>query len=260
VPARSWTLGPYLDYWLENVVRPARRPATFALYEMTVRVHISPTLGKYPLKRLSVPIVQELGEVAAERQLGQRVVKEDLHGIEGEHRQVLLLEQTRQLSADPAVLYRVGVRPDDGSCCFLVGMIDYQGVPVDIEDDDPPAFAGYPGHLRERPPAAGRCSRSRAARHTSNVASGNGSACTCPTSKVMGSWRSLARCRASAIMTSLASSPTRRPAGPTTSARSNTSVPGPHPTSMTACPGTRAIRSSMSRLLAWIPGGFAPHP
>ncbi|MGO9082617.1 MAG: tyrosine-type recombinase/integrase [Streptosporangiaceae bacterium] len=58
VPDKSWTLGPYLSYWLENVVRPTRRPATYALYEMTVRLHLSPALGGYPLKRLSVPIVQ----------------------------------------------------------------------------------------------------------------------------------------------------------------------------------------------------------
>jgi len=58
VPAQSWKLGPYLDYWLENVVKPTRRPATYALYEMSVRVHLAPGLGKHQLKRLSVPIVQ----------------------------------------------------------------------------------------------------------------------------------------------------------------------------------------------------------
>jgi integrase len=58
VPAQSWKLGPYLDYWLEHVIKPTRRPATFALYEMTVRLHLTPALGKYPLKRLSVPILQ----------------------------------------------------------------------------------------------------------------------------------------------------------------------------------------------------------
>lgn len=58
VPAQSWKLGPYLDYWLEHVIKPNRRPATYALYEMTVRLHLAPALGKYPLKRLSVPIVQ----------------------------------------------------------------------------------------------------------------------------------------------------------------------------------------------------------
>jgi hypothetical protein len=58
VAARSWKLGEYLDYWLENVVKPTKRPATYALYEINVRVHLKPGLGKHQLKRLSVPIVQ----------------------------------------------------------------------------------------------------------------------------------------------------------------------------------------------------------
>ncbi|HET7018043.1 MAG TPA: site-specific integrase, partial [Streptosporangiaceae bacterium] len=58
VPAQSWKLGDYLDYWLEQVIRPTRRPATYAQYEMVVRVHLKPGLGKHPLKRLSVPTVQ----------------------------------------------------------------------------------------------------------------------------------------------------------------------------------------------------------
>ncbi len=58
VPAQSWRLGAYLDYWLENVVKPTRRPATYALYETNIRLHLKPGLGKYTLKRLSVPTVQ----------------------------------------------------------------------------------------------------------------------------------------------------------------------------------------------------------
>jgi integrase len=58
VPAQSWKLGPYLDYWLENVVKPTRRPATYALYEINIPLHLKPGLGKYALKRLSVPTVQ----------------------------------------------------------------------------------------------------------------------------------------------------------------------------------------------------------
>jgi integrase len=58
VAARSWKLGEYLDYWLENVVKPTKRPATYALYGINVRVHLKPGLGKHQLKRLSVPIVQ----------------------------------------------------------------------------------------------------------------------------------------------------------------------------------------------------------
>jgi integrase len=58
VPAKSWKLGPYFDYWLENVVRPTRRPATYALYEINIRLHLAPGLGKHQLNRLSVPTVQ----------------------------------------------------------------------------------------------------------------------------------------------------------------------------------------------------------
>jgi integrase len=58
VAARSWKLGEYLDYWLENVVKPTKRPATYALYEINVRVHLKPGLGKHQLKRLSVSAVQ----------------------------------------------------------------------------------------------------------------------------------------------------------------------------------------------------------
>jgi hypothetical protein len=32
VPDKDWKLGEYLDYWLENVVLPNRRPATYEQY------------------------------------------------------------------------------------------------------------------------------------------------------------------------------------------------------------------------------------
>jgi hypothetical protein len=37
VPDKVWTLGPYLEYWLENFVKRNRRPASYNLYEMIVR-------------------------------------------------------------------------------------------------------------------------------------------------------------------------------------------------------------------------------
>jgi integrase len=58
VPDRSWKLAGWLDYWLENVVAPNRRPTTYALYELVVRTNLKPALGKYPLARLSVARVQ----------------------------------------------------------------------------------------------------------------------------------------------------------------------------------------------------------
>lgn len=58
IPDQSWQVGDYLDYWLKNVVRPARRPATYEIYELTVRLNLKPGLGRHSLTRLSVPIVQ----------------------------------------------------------------------------------------------------------------------------------------------------------------------------------------------------------
>jgi Phage integrase, N-terminal SAM-like domain len=67
VPDQAWKLTDWLDYWLEHVVLPNRRRATYALYEMVVRTNLKPALGKYPLTRLSAARVQAFlnGELAA---------------------------------------------------------------------------------------------------------------------------------------------------------------------------------------------------
>jgi integrase len=58
VPDEAWTLGRYLEYWLEHVVRRNRRPATYALYETVIRLYLIPGLGTKSLTRLSVSAVQ----------------------------------------------------------------------------------------------------------------------------------------------------------------------------------------------------------
>ncbi len=58
VPDRTWKLADWLDYWLEHVVTPNRRPATYRLYEMTARLYLKPGLGGIPLTRLSASRVQ----------------------------------------------------------------------------------------------------------------------------------------------------------------------------------------------------------
>ncbi len=58
VAAESWKLGPYLDQWLENVVKPTRRAATYANYETYTRLYLKPGLGHHRLRRLSVANVQ----------------------------------------------------------------------------------------------------------------------------------------------------------------------------------------------------------
>jgi integrase len=58
VPEHGWKLDEYLDSWLEQLIRRTRRPATYALYEMVVRLYLKPGLGRRPVSRLSVPMVQ----------------------------------------------------------------------------------------------------------------------------------------------------------------------------------------------------------
>jgi len=58
LPDKVWKLGPYLDYWLENIVKRNRRLSTYALYETIIRLYLVPGLGAKSLARLSVPAVQ----------------------------------------------------------------------------------------------------------------------------------------------------------------------------------------------------------
>jgi integrase len=71
VPDRAWKLGDWLDHWLEHVVSLNRRPATYRLYEMTVRLYLKPGLGNSPLTRLSASRVQAFfnGQLAAGRSI-----------------------------------------------------------------------------------------------------------------------------------------------------------------------------------------------
>lgn len=55
---KSWTVADYLDYWLEEVVRPTRRPKTYEVYEARVRLNLKPGLGHLALDRLSLTAVQ----------------------------------------------------------------------------------------------------------------------------------------------------------------------------------------------------------
>jgi Phage integrase, N-terminal SAM-like domain len=59
VPGEVWKLGPYLDYWLENFVKRNRRPATYTLYEMNIRLYLKPGLGNHKLTALTVANVQQ---------------------------------------------------------------------------------------------------------------------------------------------------------------------------------------------------------
>jgi len=51
-------LGDYLTTWLSEIIEPGSAPATYAIYESHVRLHISPRLGNKRLDKLGVRDVQ----------------------------------------------------------------------------------------------------------------------------------------------------------------------------------------------------------
>jgi integrase len=58
--ARGITLGAFLDLWLAEVAKPSVRHWTFKGYEVHVRLHLKPALGRLPLDRLEPAHVQRL--------------------------------------------------------------------------------------------------------------------------------------------------------------------------------------------------------
>ena len=52
-PRSFLTVGEYLDQWLEAVAKPRVRPLTYLSYEMYVREHIKPGLGRIGLRQLT---------------------------------------------------------------------------------------------------------------------------------------------------------------------------------------------------------------
>lgn len=56
--APGLTVGSWLDYWLEQIVRPALAASTVHGYTMIVRNHLIPGLGSIPLRELSPAQVQ----------------------------------------------------------------------------------------------------------------------------------------------------------------------------------------------------------
>lgn len=67
ISTEARTVGDYLAWWLEAIVRPARRTSTHRSYESLIRLHLLPTLGHVPLASLTPRQVQA---ALAERAVG----------------------------------------------------------------------------------------------------------------------------------------------------------------------------------------------
>ncbi len=73
--APSQTLESYLKAWLEQVVKPARRPGTHRGYEQLVRVHIVPALGSVRVDRLTPAQLQAFINAKLATSLSPRTVQ-----------------------------------------------------------------------------------------------------------------------------------------------------------------------------------------
>ena len=59
-PGRAWTVGKWLEHWLENVAKPSVRYKTYVGYRTAVRKHLVPGLGAHRLDRLEPEHLEKL--------------------------------------------------------------------------------------------------------------------------------------------------------------------------------------------------------
>jgi integrase len=80
VPEDHWTVAGYLAHWLESVVRPDKAPKTYQGYELVVRLHIVPVLGRKRLRTLGVPDIRDLLARLEEQGMSTRGIQQ-VHAV-----------------------------------------------------------------------------------------------------------------------------------------------------------------------------------
>jgi len=112
VSVENWTVDAYLQHWLDNIVRPNRAPKTYQGYELAVRRHIVPTLGRKRLKLLSVTDVRRLVQQLTDAGFGARMVQ-FVHAVlrnalENAVREELVVRNVARLVQVKTPTYEVG--------------------------------------------------------------------------------------------------------------------------------------------------------
>src|SRR4029077_6134794 len=78
--ADALTVGQFLDMWLDRIAKPRVRAQTYKGYEVNVRVHLKPVIGKIPLAKLEIADVQELIDRKVKEGLAPKSIRY-MHGI-----------------------------------------------------------------------------------------------------------------------------------------------------------------------------------
>ena len=112
VPVENWTVQQYLEHWLATVVKPNRAPKTHQGYELVVRRHIGPEIGRKKLRMLAVHDVREMILGLQQRGMGRRGVQ-FVHavlraGLQNAMRDELVTRNVAKLVQVPAPRVRGG--------------------------------------------------------------------------------------------------------------------------------------------------------
>jgi len=59
-PGKPWTVAKWLEHWVENIAKPVVSENTYAGYEVAVRVHLVPGVGKHRIDRLEPEHLESL--------------------------------------------------------------------------------------------------------------------------------------------------------------------------------------------------------
>ena len=140
-PDKTWKIGPFLTYWLDEVIKPLRRPKTYDKYESMVRLYLTPKLGKKAITRLNVKDVRTfLRQIRAEG-AGESTVQECMkvlrNALNSAMREELLLRNVATLvgvpaaeskeiipwSAEEAVAFLRSARPHRLYAAFVLALV-----------------------------------------------------------------------------------------------------------------------------------------
>lgn len=112
VPAENWTVERYLTHWLETVVKPHKAPKTHQGYELVVRRHIVPVLGRKRLRSLSVPDVRNLVDRLRDQGMGTRGIQQThavlRNALQSAMRDELVMRNVAKLVQVKTPRYEVG--------------------------------------------------------------------------------------------------------------------------------------------------------
>ncbi|TDU05236.1 site-specific recombinase XerD [Streptomyces sp. 846.5] len=105
-PDKTWKIGPFLLYWLAEIVKPTQRPTTYDKYESMVRLYLIPKLGKKSLTRLNVKDVRTFLRQMTADQTGASTIQECMkvlrNALNSAMREELLLRNVVTLVGIPS--------------------------------------------------------------------------------------------------------------------------------------------------------------